>query len=244
VLSGADILRIARRRAGLSQRQLAERMEVPPATISRWESGQNRPSFERLGAAVAACGLELSTALTRADGSYAFQIYDQLGRSPAERVTAMLPPEPFDPLAELRRLAEADVPFIVIGGVADALHGSPLMLGWRELAICAPPDAEAAIAALFTEAGNADEWRAPRFELPSGGVLELWAEPPGTHGYDDLARDAETVELAIELAVKVASLLDLIRMADANFNWRSGVAALKATLAMSRGGSIHPAYVT
>jgi transcriptional regulator with XRE-family HTH domain len=41
-------LRTARRGAGLTQKQLAERLEVESITVSRWERGVTSPSLPRL----------------------------------------------------------------------------------------------------------------------------------------------------------------------------------------------------
>lgn len=41
-------LRIARRSSGLTQKQLAELLEVEPITVSRWERGVTSPSLPRL----------------------------------------------------------------------------------------------------------------------------------------------------------------------------------------------------
>jgi len=41
-------LRIARRSSGLTQKQLAERLEVESITVSRWERGVTSPSLPRL----------------------------------------------------------------------------------------------------------------------------------------------------------------------------------------------------
>jgi transcriptional regulator with XRE-family HTH domain len=43
-----DRLRIARRSSGLTQKQLAERLEVESITVSRWERGVTSPSLPRL----------------------------------------------------------------------------------------------------------------------------------------------------------------------------------------------------
>ena len=56
------MLRMARRRAGLSQRELARRAGVPQPTVSRIERGQMSPSLDR------------------------GQIQDNLRRSPRERL--------------------------------------------------------------------------------------------------------------------------------------------------------------
>jgi transcriptional regulator with XRE-family HTH domain len=49
-LSLADRIRLGRRALGLSQRQLAARLAVDPATIRDWETGRNRPSCRNLRA--------------------------------------------------------------------------------------------------------------------------------------------------------------------------------------------------
>jgi transcriptional regulator with XRE-family HTH domain len=41
-------LRVARRSAGLTQKQLAEELEVEPITVSRWERSVTSPSLPRL----------------------------------------------------------------------------------------------------------------------------------------------------------------------------------------------------
>src|SRR5581483_2739802 len=62
-----DLLREARRRAGLSQAELARRAGKPLSSIGRWERGEVRPSLETLRELVRACGLELSFHLANAD---------------------------------------------------------------------------------------------------------------------------------------------------------------------------------
>jgi transcriptional regulator with XRE-family HTH domain len=47
VISG-DLIREARLRAGLTQRELATRAKTSQPAVARWESGDVVPSFERL----------------------------------------------------------------------------------------------------------------------------------------------------------------------------------------------------
>lgn len=54
-----NVLRIARTRAGLSQRELAEAAHVPQSTIARIESGTRQPSLPVLARILAAVDLEL-----------------------------------------------------------------------------------------------------------------------------------------------------------------------------------------
>ncbi len=52
-------VRQARRRAGLSQRELAERTGVPQSTIARVESGSVDPRMSTIAKLLSACGEEL-----------------------------------------------------------------------------------------------------------------------------------------------------------------------------------------
>jgi transcriptional regulator with XRE-family HTH domain len=42
-MDAKDLIVIARKRAGISQRELAERLGRPQATIARWEAGAREP---------------------------------------------------------------------------------------------------------------------------------------------------------------------------------------------------------
>ena len=55
-----------RRKAGLSQEQLAERLEVTRQTISKWETGRSVPDLEKLEAMKAGeeCGSTLRLPVT------------------------------------------------------------------------------------------------------------------------------------------------------------------------------------
>ncbi len=146
-----------------------------------------------------ACGLRLDAHLVPEDRSWWPQIAVQLGRTPAERVRSLTAPEvPIDPVAVLEALAGADAPAIVIGEVAGALHGWPLVLSGGPTEVCVRGD-EGAIAG----------------ELPSGARLAVVAIPAGTSGYSDLARSADTIDVDGS-SVRVACLLDLLRIADAS----------------------------
>lgn len=87
MISG-DLLREARRRAGLSQAGLARRAGKPTSTIGRWERGEVRPSLETLRAVVRACDLELTFHLVNADlEEHDLTLIERsLERTPAERV--------------------------------------------------------------------------------------------------------------------------------------------------------------
>ena len=85
MISG-DLLREARLRAGLTQKQLAIRAGTSQSAIARWESGTVQPSFERLRDLIRACGLELTYGLANYDDSYDEWIERYLRLTPEERV--------------------------------------------------------------------------------------------------------------------------------------------------------------
>jgi transcriptional regulator with XRE-family HTH domain len=58
----ANTLATARRRAGLTQTQLADRAGTSQATISAYESGRKEPSVETFTRLLAACGAHLAVA--------------------------------------------------------------------------------------------------------------------------------------------------------------------------------------
>jgi len=58
-VSANSLLKMARRRAQVTQRELSRRSGVPQPTISRIESGRMSPTYELLSRLVAACGVEL-----------------------------------------------------------------------------------------------------------------------------------------------------------------------------------------
>lgn len=68
-MAAHDLIREARRRAGLSQRDLAERVGTTQSAIARLESGATEPSFARVERLLRACGLELRPAVVAADDS-------------------------------------------------------------------------------------------------------------------------------------------------------------------------------
>lgn len=87
MLSG-DLLVEARRRAGLSQAELAARSGVAASLIGRYERYEVTPSLERVRSLVRACGLELSFRLAAADAANhdLVLIERELGRTPAQRL--------------------------------------------------------------------------------------------------------------------------------------------------------------
>jgi transcriptional regulator with XRE-family HTH domain len=70
-----QILRDARRRAGVSQCRLAIRTGIAAPSISRIENGHESPSFERFAACLEALGFEPSVELHELAGSRADPVH-------------------------------------------------------------------------------------------------------------------------------------------------------------------------
>jgi transcriptional regulator with XRE-family HTH domain len=91
-VTGAQIIRAARLKAGLTQTELAERLGRDRAQVARWEIGGQEPSFENLRAAVEACGFELRVEIAereldaRLDG----ELETSLLEAPQQRVQGLL----------------------------------------------------------------------------------------------------------------------------------------------------------
>src|SRR2546430_16199592 len=58
-MTGAQIIREARLKAGLTQTELAQRLGRDRAQVARWETGGQEPSFDNLRAGVEAWGVSL-----------------------------------------------------------------------------------------------------------------------------------------------------------------------------------------
>lgn len=95
------MLRTARRRAGLSQRELARRAGVPQATISRIENAVVSPTLDTLAPLIRACGMDLQIAEPEGLGVDRSQFAERLRMSPAERVALAV-----SAAASVRRLRE------------------------------------------------------------------------------------------------------------------------------------------
>jgi hypothetical protein len=137
----------------------------------------------------------------------------------------------FDPLRALGTLTEEGVRFVVIGGYAAALWGSPSVT--VDTDICYARDArnlERLAAAL--QHLNA-RLRGPQVEVPfvldaktlelgdhftfdtDAGPLDCLGLPAGSSGYEALERTAAVKNLGTGLAVKVAALEDIMLMKKA-----------------------------
>jgi transcriptional regulator with XRE-family HTH domain len=107
------VLRDARHRAGISQKQLAIRTGIAAPSISRIENGHESPSFERFTACIEALGFEACLELRPLSGSQAdpAHLAAEAELTPAQRLEGLFNWMRFgDRLARapLRPLAECD----------------------------------------------------------------------------------------------------------------------------------------
>jgi len=241
MLAGVLIVE-ARRRAGLTQQELAVRTGRPQSTIARWERGVQAPSIDTTREVIRACGLELTVGLARYDDSYLTLIDAQLRLSPAERL-ASLCRDGFDPLPALAALEQSGVRQVLVGRAAGALHGSPLLVSPPELIVVPADDPEnelaleTAMGVLGAEAAPVDDHYAglhttEPWLLPDSSRVALVRRPAGTQGYQDLRRDAVSIAVGERVTTLVASLVDLIRIAEASprLGDRADTVALRTTL--------------
>ena len=135
---------------------------------------------------------------------------------------------PFDPIGALGVLLEHEVRFVVIGGFAGRLWGSPTMT--NDIDICydrAPGNLERLARALHelnaTLRGVDDDVpfqldpvtleRRENFTFMTRlGPLDAIGLPAGVNGFDELLANAARVDLGDGVVVLVCDLEDLIRM--------------------------------
>ncbi|HEX2294135.1 MAG TPA: helix-turn-helix transcriptional regulator [Actinomycetota bacterium] len=85
-MHGGELIREARKRAGLTQQALAELLATTQPAVARWENGKTSPSFERVVEAIRACGFDLGVRIVAFDDQHALLVQDNLRRTPAGRL--------------------------------------------------------------------------------------------------------------------------------------------------------------
>ena len=219
-MRGGDYVLMARRRAGLTQRELAERLGLRQATIARWERGDRQVGVEEIEAVAGACGLHLDAHLVVEDRSWWSQIALQLELDPLDRVRRLTPSGSPDLAGALGQLSDSSQHLVVIGEVAGALQGRPLVLGGGVVEVCAQAADGAPLLTAIGPRVTRDE-----YELPGGVRLRVIPEPTGTRGLLDLWRGSERV-VTPDGELRVASVVDLLRIADASSHRSARLEAL------------------
>lgn len=250
-MNAAQALREARRRAGLTQRTLAERVGGAQSVIARIESGDVTPRVDTLERLLKACGAGLSvsplvegvdrtqltqalrrshTERSRVAEESVRSIYEAMRgtRTPAGLVREDRPPAYRESI--FRLLAQHEVDYILIGGVAGNVHGSPIAT--VDVDVCyerSKPNLERLGSALIALHAYPRGWPDGLPFVPDAqtlantqlltlgtdlGDLDVLAFPSGVNGYEELAGTAVEVDLG-GVKVRVCSLESLIRMKQA-----------------------------
>lgn len=136
----------------------------------------------------------------------------------------------FDFLGVLGALHASGVRFILIGGLAARLHGSPTVTVDVDICPASDPANLDALSEVLVEIGarlrgveEPGPFQLDATSLTNGnvftfvtdlGAVDVLLRPAGTRGFTDLESNALTMELD-ELTIEVASLSDLMRMKEA-----------------------------
>jgi transcriptional regulator with XRE-family HTH domain len=83
---GGDLIREARKRAGLTQQELADRAGTSQSGVARWESGRTAVSLDAVLRLVRHCGFDLELMLLPRDDSDIAQAARLTGLTGQERI--------------------------------------------------------------------------------------------------------------------------------------------------------------
>jgi transcriptional regulator with XRE-family HTH domain len=87
---GGELIREARLRAGLTQKELSELTGRERSVIARWEQGVISPPIDSLMRIIHACGFDLPMTLLPIDKSADEELREALLETPSERVERLL----------------------------------------------------------------------------------------------------------------------------------------------------------
>ena len=85
-MSAAQVLRLARQRAGLTQVELARRSGTKQSAIARWEKGAVSPRVDTLERLLRACGFEPVVTFTAITDEDQNQLLERLAWTPRQRL--------------------------------------------------------------------------------------------------------------------------------------------------------------
>jgi transcriptional regulator with XRE-family HTH domain len=109
-MRGTHLVREARKRADLTQAQLAGRVGTTQSAIARIEAGAVAPSLKRLTQLVRACGFDIDVRLVPQDDHDVSMALRNRALRPEERVTRMLTARRFGESAREAMRAAKRVP--------------------------------------------------------------------------------------------------------------------------------------
>ena len=206
----------------MTQHDLAQAVGMPQPSIARIEAGTVIPRTASLLAILEATGhqltvepidptVDLEEIRDRLRLNHPQRTKLALGRAATNRRTS--------PMHIVRRLRRFGVPFVLIGELAEAAHGSPTSAGRDITVVHARKDvAKQRLATALEDLAD------------MGERLTALTESPAGDDYDRLKRNAVPMHLEPGILVSVAALEDLIaiRRAGATPEDRAAEAVLRA----------------
>lgn len=208
----------ARKRAGMTQHGLAKATDIPQPSIARIERGTVIPRTATLIKLLAATGHQLivepsDAAVDREAirGRLAMPLPRRtrvaLGKGAGDHRTS--------PVQILRRLRRFGVPFVLIGELAEAVHGAPTDVDGLVEVCRAQSDV-----AMQRLSNAVEDLRATPSDggehMTDAGRLRIVTVTSAGDDYDMLVRNAVQMHVDAGILVQVAALEDLIRLRRAS----------------------------
>ncbi|MDQ2674607.1 MAG: helix-turn-helix domain-containing protein [Chloroflexota bacterium] len=198
-------LRWARRRAGMTQQDLAEATGMLQPAIARIEKGSAIPrtatllqllrsTGHRLAIEPIDAGVDREAVRHRLTTPVAHRARQALGRRGKERWTS--------PIGLLSRLRYHGVPFVLIGDLAEVVRGGSVKPG-RAVEIC--------IASTETARHRLRMAQEDLGQRAAGDRLQVHIQTSAGDIYDVISRNADWLFVDAGITVSVAAIEDLIR---------------------------------
>ena len=200
-VTAGQLIREARLRAGLSQREVGERLGRPAPQVARWESGTVDPGFAVVQRVLRACGFDLDEGLVSWDDDLREAIEANLRLSPAERFARALERCAEaglvgSPRSILGELEQARVGYCLVGGLAASIRGAERLSFGVDIAPALGAENEQRLDGALTRMGARAAARKLLGKVEGvsdvrtrHGLLRVIVQPAGTLGFDrDLRR--------------------------------------------------------
>jgi transcriptional regulator with XRE-family HTH domain len=204
-MDSARAVREARRRAGLTQEELARRAGLHQSAVARVEGGGVTPRVDTLDRLLRSCGTSLTVEPRLGADVGREAIRGLLRLEPTERLSrAAAAVRGFRPARTLQILSARAVRFVVVGEVAERLQGSSAPAEVVEIVV----GADAPNRRRLTVA--VERLRSLRWN-PTGRLRWRFTTPAGGPPYSELIRASDELTVAGK-RIRVATLDDLIRI--------------------------------
>lgn len=188
----------------MTQHQLAEAVGMPQPSIARIERGTVLPRTETLIVLLAATRHRLMVEPIGSTIVDEAAIKQRLAMSVPQRTRRAMPARSTDPIRALRRLRRFNVPFVLVGELAEVAHGAPIKVGRAPIQVC-HASTDVAIERLAIARHDLGQQANPRH-------VRLITETDAGDDYDTLLRNSVGMPVDAGILVRVAALEDLIRI--------------------------------